>query len=62
MAKRIRVIVQKEYFCTGNGQTYRGRSVKAARKLDGRIRDYEHFCATSQTGGKEFRKPGSINK
>jgi len=60
--KKKRVKVNKSYYCEGNGQTYRGRSIKGAKKLDRRIKDYEAYVQHSSTGGKEFRKPGSINK
>lgn len=60
--KEKREKVHKEYFCEGNGQTYRGKSVSGAKKLDRRIKDYEAYVQHSSTGGKEFRKPGSINK
>jgi len=62
MAAHKRQKITKEYYCEGNGQTYRGRSVKAAKKLDRRIKDYEAYCQHSNTGGKEFVKPGSIKK
>lgn len=54
--------VKKEYFCEGNGQTYRGKDVKKAMKLNKRIKEYEAYCQHSSTGGKEFIKPGSIHK
>jgi|GEM_PF-5092911 len=60
--KKKRVKVNKSYYCTGNGQTYRGKSISGAKKLDKRIKDYEASVQHSTTGGKEFRKPGSIRK
>ena len=60
--KKKRDKVHKSYYCEGNGETYRGKSVSGAKNLDRRIKDYENYCKSSNTGGKEFRKPGSIRK
>jgi hypothetical protein len=35
---------------------------KRQKRLQARIDGYERMCATSQTGGKEYTKPGSYNK
>jgi len=53
--------VNKEYVAS-NGQIYRGRSVKGAKKLDARIKQYEEYTVRAADGGKGFKKPGSIKK
>jgi len=60
--KRKREKVHKEYFCEGNGQTYRGKDVKPAKKLDKRIKLYNEYCVHASSGGKDYNKPGSIHK
>jgi len=54
--------VRNEYFCEGNGQTYRGKSIKGAKILDKRIKLYNEYCLRANNGGKDFNKPGSIKK
>jgi hypothetical protein len=54
--------VRKEYFCEGNGQTYRGKAVKPAKKLNTRIKAHEAYCIKANDGGKSYKKPGSIKK
>lgn len=51
--------VQKVY-TNEAGFTFFGKGAKAARKLDGRIIDYNAMCQRSQTNGKEFKQPGSM--
>ena len=53
--------MHKEFECA-NGITYRGRSVNWAKKLDRRIKAHINMCSKSNTGGKEYRQPGSIKK
>lgn len=52
--------VKKEYVMKDNGKVFRGKAVKAAKKLDGRITAYLDMCALSQTAGKEYTKPGRM--
>lgn len=54
--------VHKSYHCEGNGQVYRGKSIKGAKKLDKRIKEYESYVQHASDGGKGFKKPGSIKK
>lgn len=60
MAKRKNP-VHKVHNCL-NGQTYYGKDVKLALRLDARIRAHEAYVAKSNTGGKEFVRPGSLRK
>jgi hypothetical protein len=60
MAKRKNP-VKKVHNCL-NGQVYYGKDVKPALKLDARIRAYEAYCQKSNTGGKDFKRPGSLRK
>lgn len=34
---------------------------KTKKRLETRIASYEKSCQNSNTGGKEFKKPGSMN-
>ncbi|KKL19391.1 hypothetical protein LCGC14_2465930 [marine sediment metagenome] len=52
--------VKKEYVMKDNGKIFHGKAVKAAKKLDGRIKDYLEMCASSQWAGKEYTKPGRM--